>query len=251
MADDFSLGAHSNWMMTTPMYHHALPAITPNSPVRTIFVHERLPAALALWIGGLLLVSGLAGCSSKAAPIEPVAINSSKASVEAIALYDKNGDSLLNAEELDSVPALKQYLKLYDKDGDGAISRQEIADRIDLWENQGVGIRSLNVLVLFDNRPLPGASLRFIPEPYLGDGPKVATGICDQNGATKVTVSMDDLPEALKAARLGGIFGGTYKIEVTHPQNDIPSRYNANTTLGEEIARDTVGSRVVLKLEKN
>ncbi len=157
---------------------------------------------------------------------------------------------MLSDEELAAVPAIKKYKQLYDQDGDGAVSQQEIADRIDLWKDQGVGIRSLNVLVLLAGRPLPGASVRFVPEPYLGDGPKVALGHCDQNGATKVTVAMEDLPEALRTARMGGIFGGSYKIEVTHPKIKLPSRYNSQTTLGEEIARDTVRERVMLKLEK-
>ena len=61
---------------------------------------------------------------------------------------------------------------------------------------------------------------------------------------------MEELPEDLKTARMGGIYGGSYKIEVTHPKIKLPSRYNSNTTLGEEIARDTVRERVVLKLEK-
>ena len=48
-----------------------------------------------------------------------------------------------------------------------------------------------------------------------------------------------------------GVYGGTYKIEITHPNVQVPAKYNTSTTLGEEVARDTLGDRLVLKLEKN
>jgi hypothetical protein len=227
------------------MPHDAMLVAKLNFQLRSILSLSRV-----IRIGGMVMALGVSSCSSRPAAIQPVAISPGEASAKAIDLYDKNGDGLLSEDELTSVPALKKYKQLYDQDGDGAVSQREIADRIDQWEEQGVGIRSLNILVLLADRPLPGATVRFVPEPYLGDGPKVATGQCDRNGATKVTVAMEDLPEALRTARLRGIFGGSYKIEVTHPKIKLPSCYNTNTILGEEIARDTVRERVVLKLEK-
>lgn len=194
------------------------------------------------------VVCFVAGCSSRPAAIEPAYIDPGSASAQAMEQYDKNGDGALDEAELAAVPGIEKHKEKYDSDGDGRVSEKEIAGRLEVIEDQAVGIRSLRVVVQLDRRPLRGATVRFVPESYLGDALKVATGVTDTRGGTKVSVKMEDLPEALKQARMGGIFAGTYRIEVTHAKIDVPSKYNVKTTLGEEIARDTVGERVVLEL---
>ena len=192
-----------------------------------------------------------AGCDSRPSPVKPVNINPGSAKTEAIELYDKDGDGALNDAELETVPGILKNKDKYDLDGDGLVSGDEIADRVRLWQKDGVGIRGLKVTVLLGNRPLQGAEVRFIPEPYMGDGPKVGVGTTNASGVASVSVAPEFLPEDLRVARIRGLFQGTYKIEVTHPTQTISPRFNTTTTLGEEIARDTLGDHLVLRVERD
>lgn len=192
----------------------------------------------------------LVGCSSSPTAIVPVEIDAGRAASQAMELYDMDNDGTLNAVELIAIPGIHTHLDKYDLDGDGMVSADEITERIELWEDQAMGIRTLDVEVILGTRPLQSAEVRFVPEAYLGDGPKVASGTTDSKGFAKISVAVDELPDDLRKARMRGLFGGTYKIEVNHPTLNVPAKYNSETTLGEEVARDTIGDRLVLKLEK-
>jgi len=207
-----------------------------------------LSVARCRWFAQAALLLALAGCSSSPDSIEPVDIDPDQASTQAIELYDDNSDGSLDDGELAQVPGMLRYKEKYDANGDGLVSRQEIAERVVGWSDGGVGFRTLDVLVLLDNRPLPGASVKFVPETYLGEEPKVGTGETDAAGHAKISVAVEHIPEDLRMARMRGMFGGTYRIEVTHPEKQLPERYRNGTALGEEIARDTIGDRVILNL---
>ena len=193
----------------------------------------------------------LPGCNSAPPAVEPVDIDARVAGLQAIETYDRDGDGQLGDDELAAVPGIAKHKDLYDGDNDGLISEDEIAQRIRSWEDGGLGIRRVMVHVTLAGQPLPGATVRLVPEAYLGDGPKPAEGKTDPSGSTAVSVGSHDLPEEIRAARMRGVYGGTYKIEVTHPQMAIPPRYNVETTLGTEVARETLGHRLELVLEKN
>lgn len=190
------------------------------------------------------------GCSSQPQAIEPVSIDAEAASSQAMELYDSDGDRRLSEGELAAVPGILENLDKYDSDGDGVVSENEISERIELWEEQAMGLRALSVIVLMGGKPLQGAEITFVPESYLGDGPKTAKGTTNQQGFTKVSVAREDLPPDLHSTRIRGIYGGTYRIEVTHPDIAIASKYNTNSILGAEIARDTLGDELVLRVEK-
>ncbi len=192
----------------------------------------------------------IAGCSSGPRAIAPVDIDADQAAERAIEMYDKDGDGTLNASELSEIPGIQKHLDKYDLDADGIVSADEITGRIELWEEQAMGIRTLEVQVIMENRPLGGANVRFVPEAFLGDGPKIASGTTDSKGFAKISVAADELPEDLRKARMRGIFGGIYKIEITHPNLNVPARFNTATTLGEEVARDTTDDWLVFKLQK-
>lgn len=189
-----------------------------------------------------------AGCNSRPSAIQPVDVDGASAAAEAMGKVDSDADAAFSDAELAAIPGILKHKAKYDLDGDGKVSQQEIADRIDLWATQGLGLKSLAVEVTLDGRPLSGASVKFVPEPFLGDAPKEATGVTDGNGATKIGIANEHLPESLQQARLRGLYGGLYKIEVTHPDRPLPAKYNTATTLGEEIAKDTTPDRLSLKL---
>jgi hypothetical protein len=189
------------------------------------------------------------GCSSRPSAIKPVDVDPDDASRQAIEQYDTTRDGLLSEEELAGVPGIAKYKNLYDKDGDGQVSEDEIATRLRLWHEQGLGFRPLNVVVLVDGRPLPNASLEFVPEPYLGPNVKRATGITDDGGMASLAVAVEDMPPELADLPIDGVMGGTFKVRVTHPTVKLPPRFNAETLLGEEIAFDTIRERAVISIK--
>lgn len=211
------------------------PFTTGSKRLATMF----LPAAAA---------AALSGCSGRSGSIEPVDIDGKSAAAAAIAAHDKNGDAELDDAELAALPGILKYKDKYDQNGDGRVSQEELRSRIDLWAEQGLGLKSLAVEVKLDGRPLPGAEVKFVPEAFQGDGPKEASGVTDANGVTKIGVANEHLPTPLQKARIRGLYGGLYGITVTHPQRAIPNKYNEATTLGEEIAKDTTPDRITLDL---
>ena len=164
--------------------------------------------------------------------------------------YDANQDDCLDDAELAAMPGVLKYKDKYDVDQDGCVSQAEMAQRIESWSHQGVGLRTLLIEVLLDGRPLPDAEVRMIPEKYLGDGPKLATGKTDGGGGAKMSVDPQYLPEDLRQARMRGVFAGTYRIAVTHPRVKLPEKYTEGVVLGDEVARDTIGDRILLELKR-
>jgi hypothetical protein len=178
-----------------------------------------------------------------------VDVDPGEASRQAIELYDKTHDGVLSDQELAAVPGIAKYKSLYDQDGDGLVRQDEIAARLSLWSEQGLGFRPLNVVVLVDGRPLPNASLEFVPEAYLGPNVKRATGITDDSGMANLAVAVEDMPPELAHLPIDGVMGGTFKVRVTHPSVELPSRFNSETELGEEIAFDTIRERAVVNVK--
>jgi hypothetical protein len=176
--------------------------------------------------------TAIIGCSGGPPALQPPELDPQGAASEAISLYDKNGDGVLSAEELKACPGLLVALKTYDKDEDGVISRDEIVARLRIFVDRKTALTGLVATVLLDNRPMVGATIRFVPEPYLGDGIKPAQGNAKKRGAAIMAVAPEDLPENQKKIR--GLHYGTYRVEITHPEIEVPSKYNATTTLGFE-----------------
>ena len=172
------------------------------------------------------------GCGGGPAALRPPALDPEQAAAEAIALYDTDGDEQLSESELEACPGLKLASKAYDLDGDSAISQAEIAARLQRFIDRGVALYQLSARVRLDNKPLASAAVRFVPEPYLGEEIKVATGTTRPGGSASMAVPDEDLPKNQQGIR--GIHAGTYRVEVTHPEIAIPAKYNTETTLGYE-----------------
>jgi hypothetical protein len=158
-------------------------------------------------------------------------------------LYDTNHDDRLDATELERCPALKNSLARFDKDGDGCLSADEIASRLSSYGKGKVGLIAVSCKVYLDRRPLAGAHITFIPEAFLGSTFKQATGVTNESGKAAM---------AVKESNLFGVPAGLYRIEVSKKDASdremLPARYNAQTTLGQEVAPDLPGSGITLRL---
>lgn len=182
-----------------------------------------------------LVLLGVVGCSGRPSRIMPPDINADQAGKDAIAAYDKNGNGMVDGEELNAVPAFKAALKQLDTDSDGKVSAAEVTKRINAWKESKIGLTSLTVNVTLDGKPLEGATIEFVPESFLGPAVKPAKGTTDKDGIASCTI---DDPE-LAAKRYTGAQCGFYKVTVTGGAGKtIPSQYNTDTTLGAEVAQD-------------
>jgi hypothetical protein len=167
------------------------------------------------------------GCGDGSYTVDPVT-----ASNAAVEMYDKNGDGLLDQTELRSCPALARELRAYDESKDSKLSAEEIAAQIRSMFGQNAGMTPLTCTINLDGSPLSGATVKFIPESFLGPEIKEATGVTNSAGSADLAISPDELPKELRRHNLMRV--GIYRVEVTHPTKKIPARYNTETELGFE-----------------
>lgn len=180
----------------------------------------------------LLAISALLsfGCSQQPARISPPEIDPHAAGALAIEMFDSDHNGILDAE-LDQCPGLKAAASIIDPSQQG-ITAAAISARIQQWQATQLGRIQIVCMVLRNGRPLEGAEVKFVPEPFLGENIESAIGITDQDGTAMPSI-VDAQPP--------GIAPGLYRVEITKQGLNIPARYNSDTTLGQEIAQDATG----------
>lgn len=173
----------------------------------------RTTSALILVVCASLIFGG---CSSSAPPeAASLKVDPEAAAAEAIRIYDANGNGVLEELELGKCPAIKNALDRYDKDGNHQISQEEISQRLKSLFSSSVGLLELQCAITRSGRPLSGATVRFIPEPFLGAGLQTATATTDDDGLASPKIPTDQLPDRLRNAPLMQV--GLYRVEVEHP----------------------------------
>jgi hypothetical protein len=147
--------------------------------------------------------------------VEIPSVDPQGAAAAAIQEYDKDGDGRLNESELAASPAIANARAHYDKDGDKSISQEEIAQHFEQMFSAGVGLTQVPCTVTRGGRPLSGATVKFVPEAFLGESVQPASGTTDASGATSPSVAPEHLPENLQSAKLMQV--GVYRVEIEHP----------------------------------
>jgi hypothetical protein len=165
-----------------------------------------------------------------------VGLDADRAGHDAVAAYDANRDDELSGEELQACPAILTSLSQYDADGNQRVTADEIATRIEQWQRLKVGMTALACRVTLNGKPLPGATVRFVPEPFVAERLKTASGTTDEGGTAVITIPPHELPEHQR--HLSGVFPGLYKVEVSHAAVSLSPYCNTQTTLGQEVAPD-------------
>lgn len=160
--------------------------------------------------------------------------DSEGATTQAISLYDTNSDGLLDEDELTASGALKNALAEIDTNSDGQLSKEEIRDRVDYFVQGRDGRISLMCRVLKGNTPVPGATVTFVPEPFMENMIEAAAGQTNPNG--EAIINIDD--------QFGGIQPGFYKVEIsrTSPsgKESIKKKFNEETILGQEVTSGSI-----------
>jgi hypothetical protein len=159
---------------------------------------------------------------------------------KAMADYDKNNDGKIDSDELASSPALKGALKQVDTDKDGSVSAEEIATRLRLFQSSAIGVRSIGGKVLRDGHGVGGVNVTLVPEPFMGDAIKPASGVSGPDGSVGFQTPGAPAP---------GVNPGFFRIEASKKDaagtETLPARFNSNTTLGVEVSATMRGDIVI------
>jgi hypothetical protein len=90
-------------------------------------------------------------------------------------------------------------------------------------------------VVTLDGRGLEGATVDFVPEEFLGSDARPASGVTGPGGMTMVSVPVNPADPGAT-----GVAPGFYRVEITSKGGTaIPAKYNIETTLGCEVAKDS------------
>jgi len=182
-----------------------------------------------LFLGVLaLLVAGCSGGKQGSVQISP-----REAADQALAEYDANKDGALDAKELEACPGMLSALKRADKDNNGRLTADEIADRLTLFQQQGMQ-SDVSVEVMLDGRPVVGATVTLVPEKFMGQSVKPASTVTDEMGTGSLKTEGSDVQVAY----------GYYRVQVSknaQGRETIPAKYNSQTVLGQEISPDVEG----------
>ena len=185
----------------------------------------------------LALSVALAGCRYQLPALKPPKFDPEAASTAAMNQYDANSDGKIDKSELASAPGINSSLDRIDADNDGAVTADEIAEMIqEKWIDAGAGIMRVAVEVTLNRKPLAGATVTFEPETFLGDVIHPATGATDDTGYCPISMAMEHMPDENNRS---GVKPGLYLVRISKEVNGkelIPAKYNAETTLGVEVA---------------
>jgi hypothetical protein len=208
------------------------------------------------WLVGCVLVLGglavaIAGCWNRGPTrVLPPSIDAVAAGEEAIKMYDTNHDGKISGAELDKCPAIKAAIAQIDPSGKGEVTAEMITARVRKWQDSRLGKMSLGCRITRNGSPLPGATVTFVPEKFLGPNVKPATGKTDANGMAMLSVALTStVPGAPREPP--GVAPGLYRIVVTAPGGNIPAKYSTEegSVLGQEVAMDAKGIQEGLKFD--
>jgi hypothetical protein len=200
-------------------------------------------SAQTSWAVAVMLVCG---CSFRPSRVEVPQIDPAGAASAAIEQYDSDKDQNISQSESAACPALAGSFKLYDANQNGLVSKAEIESRLQAMLGTAIGRMPCMVVVYAGDgdRPMEGAKVRVVPEPFLARAIQPGDGVTNDRGIAKpVTI---DAPPGLP-----GIEFGLYRVQITHDRLEIPARHNTETELGFELSplernRDTFEFRLKL-----
>jgi hypothetical protein len=168
----------------------------------------------------------VAGCNYGPRRLTPPKMSPSNAASQALKMYDANSDGKISGDEFNACLGLKAIAK------DGAVTGEMISSLVEKWQKGAAGRVGAGVTVLRNGKSLGGASVKFVPEKFLGGNVQPATGTTDANGTCAVTVPVT------AAGEPKGLFLGFYRVEVTKSGENIPEKYNTETSLSCAVLND-------------
>src|SRR5439155_20742612 len=127
-------------------------------------------------------------------------------------------------------PALKFALPLIVNEKRGYLTEEDIAERLRHFQESNVGLMGTRCRVTRGEVGVPGVTVTFIPEKFMGDVIKPGSGISNNDGYVNLATGPEDLP---------GLSLGYYRVEVSLKDaagnETLPARFNARSSVGMEI----------------
>jgi hypothetical protein len=186
----------------------------------------------------LLLFGLLLGGCGSSANMDIPEFDPATAADRALTEYDSNTDRKLSREELKKCPGLLSAIKDFDQDRDGSISEDELKLKLQEVQGTGAALVEVSCVVTRSGRPLEGATVKMVPESFLGETFQPATGVTARNGNAYPSVAQETMPEEYRG-KLQGVPIGIYRVEVTHPNVAVPAKFNTQTELGQVVTLRT------------
>lgn len=175
----------------------------------------------------LLAVAAATGCS-RSTTQRVSTLDPSAATAKALEQYDRNTDRKLSGQELKASAALSASAARIDKNRDGSLSEDEI--RVRFSSHQSLAGKFLfQVSVSAQGRSLAGATVTFMPEPFMGDSLQSYVGTTGENGLCSL--------EGTDFKTLG-IPNGFYQIRIIQADQGIDVVRGAE--IANDVTRDTV-----------
>jgi hypothetical protein len=196
--------------------------------------------SIGLWFCSTISLSFVllfTGCYGNPSPVDVQAFDPAGSAAKAMSMFDSDGDGSIGGTELEKTPGLKSALAIVDRDSNGSASADEIAARIKKFQADQTALIPFRCQVRLDGKPLSGATIRLVPEPFLEGAVKAATAITDAGGQASLKVDDERLQE------FPGVNCGIYRVEISKKdaadRETISAMYNQSTVLGQEVAVDT------------
>jgi hypothetical protein len=171
----------------------------------------------------------VAGCDNGAKRLSPPKVSPLTAAANAMTMYDTNHDGKISGDELEKCASLKAIAK------NGEVTAEMISAQISEWQKGNIGRVSVSVRILHNGQPLANASVKVVPEKFMGADIQSAVDTTIANGGVGLSVPAG--PGVPK-----GMSPGFYRIEVTKDGESIPAKYNTETTLGLAVLGDVNGT---------
>ncbi len=203
-------------------------------------ISERCSMKWSLAFGALVVFTGCTGGSRRVVSPE---IDPDTAATAAIAQYDTDGDSVLSKAECTGSGF--DFAK-WDTNSDGNLNENEIVQRLRVYVNHGTGLMDLLCVVTLNGRPLENGKVVFEPELFLGDTIEAAEGTIDLDGHVMLAIPAVVADDPV----LTGVRPGLYKVRITHPNVQVPTKYNEETTLGFDASPIELLDTPVYRLRK-
>ena len=209
-------------------------------------IHTFLVASLPPFMIAIALC-GFTGCNQGPGRAGMPDFDPSESADKALELYDADGSGALSQAELENCPGIGTALDRFDSDGNGEVSGEEIEARIEEWIEKKSSSLAISISLRMNGKPLGNAKIEMVPASYMGDLGLTIQGHTGPRGSSRLVINKDKSNEEFHD--LPGIPPGLYTIRVTHPDKDIPAKYNTDSTLGAEISYEMGREGVSLNLK--
>jgi hypothetical protein len=153
------------------------------------------------------------------------------AATQALSSYDTDSSGAISMAEASRSPGLADAFARIDKDGSSSLSQAELLERFQSYQQAGLALFPWSCQVLSNGRPLAGATVTLVPESFMGEGIRPATGQTDSRGVASPVIDESDY---------AGAHFGLYRIEISKKdaagKELISAPFNEQSRMGQELA---------------